>query len=89
MKPKHGPSLPDVRLRSRSSHTWHVIVDIWEVVLKNLSWVIRDGKGTRFWKDSWIPNMGALCDDPSVRVPPFEAGFSVSHYAGWDSWDWP
>lgn len=71
MKAKYscGPNLvPEVRSKGWVSHIWRAVVDIWDVVLHNISWVIQDGKGTRFWRDSWIPGMGALCEEPSVSV---------------------
>lgn len=88
-KYKCGPNaVPEVRHRSNTSSTWRAISDVWEKVLGNLTWVIRDGLQTRFWKDSWIPHTGCRVEHVAASIPVGELNFSVSHYASNGCWRW-
>lgn len=88
-KYKCGPNaVPEVKHRSNTSSTWRAISDVWEKVLGNLTWVIRDGLQTRFWKDSWIPHTGCLVEHVTASIPVGELNFSVSHYASNGCWRW-
>lgn len=91
MKAKYscGPlTVPELCLRSKSSYGWRGIVGVWDVVLRNITWIIHNGQDTKFWKDRWIPGVQSLCLEQEVLVPVSELDSPVSHYIGNDGWDW-
>lgn len=91
MRAKYGCGLhtvPEVRVRSNSSITWRAIAHVWEDVKGGITWGIRNGQNTRFWKDAWVPNMGCLIDHVNSQGPDFELDFPVAHYVKNGDWDW-
>lgn len=90
MKAKYSCSpliVPELCLRSKSSYGWRGIVGVWDVVLRNITWIIHNGQDTKFWKDRWIPGVQSLCLEQEVLVPVSELDSPVSHYIGNDGWD--
>lgn len=49
------------------SQIWKDIVSIWQEVMANIRWIVRDGKSTRFWLDVWLPSSVVLV--PSLSLP--------------------
>lgn len=49
--------------------------------MNNTTWIIKDGKNTRFWRDKWISNVGTLEDLFPSTCPAAELNFPVSFYA--------
>lgn len=81
-------TMPDMVIRSRSSHAWRAIIQAWPNVVDHLSWVVKDGNMVRFWRDPWIPGMRAVEDSFPNSVPANEANFPVSFYANEMGWKW-
>lgn len=81
-------TVPEVRIRHNSSATWRAMAQVWDVVNSNITWVIRNGQGTRFWKDSWIPKIGGLQNYLATMGPEHELDFPIAHYAQNGSWEW-
>lgn len=56
--------------------------------MNNTTWIIKDGKNTRFWRDKWISNVGTLEDLFPSTCPAAELNFPVSFYASALGWNW-
>lgn len=70
------------------SRTWRGIVNVWDLVMENLHWAIRNGNGVRFWRDKWVSGWDCLGDSFPGQIPDGELGFSVAYYARAGEWDW-
>jgi hypothetical protein len=81
-------STPSIVVRSNSSNIWRSISKSWQQVKSHIRWVINDGHGTRFWRDPWIPNCGALEDHYEASIPSTEIEYSVSNYVINENWNW-
>lgn len=91
MKAKYGcgpEHMPMVRLHSNCSRAWRGIAAGWPMIQANLFWVVRDGRGTRFWRASWIPGIESLYGLLNLQVPIGEEEFPVANYVTNASWDW-
>lgn len=71
--------IPKMQSGPRSSHLWKGIVGSWDMVECNISWVVRNGQGVRFWQDSWVPGLGSLSEHAN-SVLDHEWNFTVSSY---------
>lgn len=80
--------VPTIALCINSSPLWRSIVQQWARIIANTIWVVRDGKGVRFWRDAWIPGCGTLFECADARRPLGEDEFSISHYAQDGQWKW-
>lgn len=81
-------TIPKLVPRSNASTTWRVIVNSWPFVEENMSWVIRDGKTTRFWSNRWIPKVPCLSEVLTAEILVGELNFTVSSYGYVQGWDW-
>lgn len=91
MKAKYscGPfSIPKFNIKSSSTSTWRAMANAWEDVKNNVIWVINNGQNTKFWRDNWIPGVGALVDILESSIPPAEIDFPVFHYCSDGNWNW-
>lgn len=79
---------PSVSHKANSSNTWKSISNIWNLVDNNISWIIRDGNNTRFWRDNWIPGIGKLKVLFADNIPVNKLNFPVTHYASENGWKW-
>jgi hypothetical protein len=80
--------IPNFKHASNSSPLWRAIVNAWDDVKGNITWVIRDGVDTHFWRHPWIPNVGVLEDHILASIPREELNFPVNHYASNGLWKW-
>ncbi|GAU38761.1 hypothetical protein TSUD_64920 [Trifolium subterraneum] len=80
--------IPNFKHTSNSSPLWRAIVNAWDVVKGNITWVIRDGVDSQFWRQPWIPNVGALEDHIAASIPKEELNFPVNNYASDGLWKW-
>lgn len=64
------------------------MTNVWQDVKANLTWIIRDGIGTCFWKDHWVPRISSLMDVCYTSMPIHESEFSVVNYTKNGNWDW-
>lgn len=91
MKAKYScgvQAMPRFVHKANSASTWKAVVSAWGDVNCNLIWVVRNGRGIRFWRDSWIPGVGILADFLTSSIPAGEIEFPVSHYSRNGHWDW-
>lgn len=91
MKAKYScgvQAMPRFVHNANSASTWKAMVSAWGDVNCNLIWVVRNGRGIRFWRDSWIPGVGVLADFLASSIPVGEIEFPVSHYSRNGHWDW-
>ncbi|KAK8503513.1 hypothetical protein V6N12_066200 [Hibiscus sabdariffa] len=47
-------------VQSRCTPLWRGVCRVWSDVAANISWNIGDGKGVRFWFDSWLGSIGPI-----------------------------
>ncbi|KAK7257213.1 hypothetical protein RIF29_31017 [Crotalaria pallida] len=62
---------------------------MWQNVVHAVSWLIGDGSKVRFWKDTFIPNLGPLelyatCEIPADLYNATAASFSLNGSWNWD-----
>lgn len=91
MRAKYGcgnHTLPQCVMRSKSSHIWRAIHQVWPCVMQQMSWVIRNGHSARFWKDLWVPGVDCLENLVQERIEQGEENFTVASYADSNGWAW-
>lgn len=64
------------------------LCEAWPYIIEGTSWIIRDGIGTWFWEDLWIPSLKEPLRQIVSSVPDGELHFPVAHYADEDGWHW-
>jgi hypothetical protein len=79
-------AFPQVQLKTNCSSVWRAIHRVWHHVQQNVSWVIGNGNDTRFWKDSWLPDLHNLESLYSHSIPQGHTNFPVSFYASNGIW---
>lgn len=55
----------------------------------DISWVIRNVKGVKFWQDQWVPDVGILGDHVIAPVPDHKWHRTVNDYTVNGDYDWP
>ena len=69
-----------ITLGQNPSNVWRGIYKVWQEVLNNASFRIRDGSQARFWIDSWVLNVYNLEDHALLEVTTEENESLVKDY---------
>lgn len=54
--------MPNISIKPNSSATWRATAKVWSNVCNNVSWIIKEGNKTTFWKDRWISSYDNLVE---------------------------
>lgn len=61
--------VPRIDRKRPGSKAWQGIKNKWEDVRKGLRWKVGNGRSTRFWKDTWLPQQNDLLSLATQNVP--------------------
>ncbi|KAL4340436.1 hypothetical protein GQ457_08G021460 [Hibiscus cannabinus] len=76
-------------VKSRCTPLWISVCRVWYDVAANISWQIGDGKGVRFWFDSWLGSVGPIADSLLNGMQLVYAEATVSDMMDGDGqWRW-
>lgn len=90
MKAKYSCALntiPVFKHKVASTSTWKAIVNSWDLVENNVTWIVKNSHDIRFWKDCWTPGCETLFDILGDLCPIDEINFPVMHYEANGSWN--
>ncbi|KAJ1375402.1 Reverse transcriptase zinc-binding domain [Sesbania bispinosa] len=79
---------PSVSTSNRSSILWKNIVKSRSHLDRCCCSIIGNGGTVRFWKDSFIPNMGPLINHSHGIIPPCQIDLPVASFVSNGSWNW-
>lgn len=80
--------IPSVGQRSKVSSVWRAIAHAWQYMDSRITWVIRNGHDTHFWRDPWIHGCGRLEEHFIDSVSAHELNYPVSFYVTEMGWRW-
>ncbi|KAJ1410084.1 hypothetical protein SESBI_22321 [Sesbania bispinosa] len=80
--------MPTVSANNRSSILWKNIVKSWTHLKKCICWIIGNDSSIRFWKDTFIPNLGPLINHSQGHIPDWQLDLPIVSFISNGAWNW-